>query len=173
MSVEDCESTIARVLRRFTLQEADRDDCRQAVWEAILSSGCARFRGGVPAAWLAALARNKAIDFLRRNRRSPHVGLVPDLPETAKGDAEQDRARSRAVIWPALGRLEACSDPRSFLIFFLHWIEGWSIRDAGQAVGLDQGPARQRHHRLMIKFREIVQADPDGIDPQMSAGGAP
>jgi RNA polymerase sigma-70 factor (ECF subfamily) len=173
MGFDDCESTISRVLRRFPLQDTDRDDCRQVVWEAILTTRCARFRGGNPTAWLAALTRNKAIDFLRRRRRSPHLSLLSDDIGTTTDDAEQDRIRARSIIWPALGRLEACSDPRSFLVFFLHWIEGWPIREAAEILGLEPGQARQRHHRMMIKVRKLVGARPSAGDPPMSASETP
>jgi RNA polymerase sigma factor (sigma-70 family) len=173
MCVDECESTITRVLRRFSLQDTDRDDCRQAIWEAILTTRSARFGGGDPSAWLATLARNKAIDFLRRRRRFPHHSLLVEAVRATAGDPERDRSRARSTVWAALIELEARSDPRSFLVFFLRWIEGWSIREAAEVLGLDPVQARQRHHRMKAKFRDMIELCLIGKGPSMRSDAAP
>jgi RNA polymerase sigma factor (sigma-70 family) len=158
-SLDEFEATITLVLRRFPLQEADREDCRQSIWAELLGSSLDLTVEPNPGARLAALARNKAVDLLRVRRRRPHISLAFDVDRADVDDREAERERASAIVWAALGRLEDGCDPATFLVFFLRWIEGWSITEAATFLGLSPGQARQRHHRLKGKFRDLVEAD--------------
>ena len=61
----EIDDAIRASLASRRLQEADRQDCIQETWLAILGSRMSGFRGGDPRAWAATLARNKAIDTMR------------------------------------------------------------------------------------------------------------
>src|SRR3954469_20968831 len=60
------DQTVGRVLRG-----ADKETVVQELFLQLLSNGELRrsFSGGAFAAWIATLARNRAIDFWRRHRR--------------------------------------------------------------------------------------------------------
>ena len=81
-----CDRVIVIALAREPIQPADREDCRQEIWADLLASRMSRYRGGSRAAWLTMLARNKAIDTIRRARRHP-VGLAIEALERAVADA--------------------------------------------------------------------------------------
>ena len=155
--IADWEVTIARVLGRFPLQSSDKEDCRQIIWHALLTNECPRSGMAEITAWIATLSRNKIVDFLRRQRRGPRCGPIVDVACRVEEYGEF-RRRASELIWAALVELEASSDPRSFLVFFMRWFEDWSIVEAAQVLGLDPGQARQRHHRMKSKFRRLLEA---------------
>jgi RNA polymerase sigma factor (sigma-70 family) len=137
------------------LQEADRQDCVQETWLAILRSRMSGFRGGDLRAWVAALARNKAIDTIRRSRRRPVLVLKEDVQAGSRGRSNVDEARQR--IWAALLELEPTAHARSFLVFCLHWFEGWSFSEIEDTLSLSPGQARLRSHRVKQKLRALLE----------------
>lgn len=155
---EFCEGTIRTALAFRPIQQADREDCCQDIWVELLSTRMSKFRGGNLRSWLAALARNKAIDLVRRGRRHP-VGLVFDAEVGTPGDHDGPcpADEARAVVWSTLATLEPHVEPRSFLVFFLRWIEGWSFVEIADALDLTPGQARSRHHRTKERFRQLVE----------------
>jgi DNA-directed RNA polymerase specialized sigma24 family protein len=61
------------------------------------------------------------------------------------------------MVWSALAQLEQQLEPRSFLVFFLRWIEGWSFAEIADELGLTAGQARLRHFRAKEKFRGVIE----------------
>jgi RNA polymerase sigma factor (sigma-70 family) len=152
-----CDGAIRTALASRPLQPADREDCRQEIWMELLATRMSRFRGGDLRSWLAALARNKAVDAVRRSRRRP-VGLAIDPETRPAGPFEGPCAadESRSLVWSALAALERRVETRSFLVFFLRWIEGWSFIEIAAHLGLTPEQARLRHHRTKEKFRQVI-----------------
>ncbi len=153
-----CDGVIVIALDRQPIQPADREDCRQEIWADLLASRMSRFRGGSLAAWLTTLARNKAIDTIRRARRQP-VGLAIVALERAgvdpAGSCPADERRS--VVRLALAELEGQIEQRSYAVFFLRWFEHQSFGQIASALSLTPEQARARHHRTKAKFRQIVE----------------
>ncbi len=153
-----CDRVIVSALARQPIQLADREDCRQEIWVDLLRTRLSRFHGGTLNAWLETLARNKAIDTIRRSRRHP-VGLAIDTIEAAivdpSGPCPADEAV--AVVRAALAQLENQLEERSYAAFFLRSIERLPFGQIADALGLTPEQARARHHRTKGKFRRIVK----------------
>ena len=117
-----------------------------------------RFRGGSLAAWLTTLARNKAIDTIRRARRQP-VGLAIEAIERAVVDLARlcPADEPVSVVRLALAELERQTEQRSYAVFFLHWFKRQSFGQIAGASSLTPEQARARHHRTKAKFRQIVE----------------
>ena len=152
----EIDDTIRASLATRRLQEADRQDCVQETWLAILGSRMSGFRGGDLRAWVATLARNKAIDTMRRSHRRPVLVLHEDVQSGSRGTSHVDEARQR--IWSALLELEPTVHPRSFLVFCLHWFEGWSFGEIEDTLSLSSGQARLQNHRIKRKLRALLEA---------------
>ncbi len=153
-----CDGAMKSALASRRLQPADQEDCCQEIWVELLATRMSRFRGGSLRSWLAALARNKAVDVVRRDRRHP-VGLLADPEARAAVDLDARCAvdESRSMVWSALAALERQVEPRSFLVFFLRWVEGWSFVEIAENLRLTPGQARLRHHRVKEKFRRVLE----------------
>jgi RNA polymerase sigma factor (sigma-70 family) len=76
----DSFAAVRRAAGRVLREPADRDGVVQQVFTEVVSSRSLRatFRGGDLAAWLAAIARHKAIDFARREQRLTDLSEVPE-----------------------------------------------------------------------------------------------
>jgi RNA polymerase sigma factor (sigma-70 family) len=154
----DIDDAIRISLASRRLQEADREDCAQEIWLAILGSRMSGFRGGDVRAWVAALARNKAIDAMRRTHRRPVLALHQDVMAGSRSTSNADEARQQ--IWSALLELEPTVHPKSFLVFCLHWFEGWSFGEIEDTLSLSSGQARLQSYRVKQKLRALLVVAP-------------
>ena len=112
----------------------------------------ARFdpRRGSGRAWLFGIARNAALDELRRRKRHTELAAEPiDLDELgAQEDAEQREAR--LLLTTALGELS----PRERELVALKFFAGLSNAEIGAVVGISESNAGTRLHRTLEKLRE-------------------
>jgi RNA polymerase sigma factor (sigma-70 family) len=88
----DSFDTVRRAAGRVLREPADRDGVVQQVFTEVVSSRTLRatFRGGDLGAWLAAIARHKAIDFARRERRLADLSEAPE-PAVTTGPLDDFR----------------------------------------------------------------------------------
>jgi len=154
-----CDRVIVTALQRQPIQPADRENCSQEIWVELLATRMSRFRGGSLAAWLGTLARNKAMDTIRRARRRHVVGSSIEAMERAVVDPAGPCPADEPVslVWLALADLERRVEQRSYAVFFLRWFEHQSFGQIAGALSLTPEQARARHHRTKVKFRQIVE----------------
>ena len=100
-------------------------------------------------AWLFGIARNAALDELRRRRRT--VELVGDDvdPEAPAPDEEADVALSRAAIRRAIATLA----PRERELVALKFFAGLSNAEIGIVTGVSESNAGTKLHRVVEKLR--------------------
>lgn len=109
-------------------------------------------RRGSGRAWLFAIARNAALDELRRRKRvAPLVGDLADEHERPAEDAEPER---RAAVQAALTGL----DPRERELVSLKFVAGLSNAEIAEVIGTSPTNAGTRLHRVVIKLREACHA---------------
>jgi RNA polymerase sigma-70 factor (ECF subfamily) len=105
---------------------------------------------GSQRAWLFGIARNAALDELRRRKRTaPLVGELAD--ERA---SEQDDPLQRAAVRAALAGLE----PRERELVTLKFIAGLSNAEIAEVIGTSATNAGTRLHRVIVKLREACHA---------------
>jgi len=112
----------------------------------------ARFdpRRGNGRAWVFGIARNAALDELRRRKRHAELAVDPaDLDEPhAHEDAE--RRETRLLLAGALAELA----PRERELVALKFFAGLSNAEVGAVVGISESNAGTRLHRVIEKLRE-------------------
>jgi len=113
-------------------------------------------RRGTERAWLFGIARNAALDELRRRRRHPQAPGGVDLPEAAHAqesgpDQLAELAFRRGQVRAALGKLR----PREREIVLLKFHGGLSTAELARALGTSQGTAATRLYRAVKRLREI------------------
>jgi RNA polymerase sigma-70 factor (ECF subfamily) len=98
--------------------------------------------------WLAATAKNRAIDFHRAKK--PMAELPEDL-----GRPDAERAEAERVLYAIRALPEAYREP-----LVLRLVEGMTGPEIAAQVGLEQGSVRVNLHRGMKLLREKLGLSP-------------
>jgi RNA polymerase sigma factor (sigma-70 family) len=127
------------------------EDVTALAFERLYRSRSRLDRGrGTPRAWLFAIARNAALDELRRRRRQPQGELHEDLPDARDHeDALADIAR-RAAVRDALAALPL----REREVVLLKFHGQLSNGELARALGISESNAGTRLHRALTRLRE-------------------
>jgi len=105
---------------------------------------------GEPRAWLFGIARNAALDELRRRGRHAELAAEPaDLAATPAHESAEASERRLAVA-DALADLES----RERELIALKFFAGLSNAEIAAVVGIGESNAGTRLHRAMTKLRE-------------------
>ncbi len=111
-------------------------------------------RRGSQRGWLFGIARNAALDELRRRRRSaPLHGELPD-DRAAAPDEEAELAVRRTTVRAALAGLSA----RDRELVALKFHGGLSNAELAAVLGTSESNAGTRVHRAVAKLREACNA---------------
>jgi len=108
---------------------------------------------GTPRAWLFAIARNAALDELRRRRRQPQS----ELPDVTPGDRDADsdgaleQIARRATVRDALAALPL----RERELVLLKFHGQLSNSELARALGISESNAGTRLHRALTRLREV------------------
>ncbi len=99
-------------------------------------------------AWLFAIARNAALDELRRRRRT--AGLIGDLPEAQAAFEDEERQARRDAVRSGLERL----DPRQRELILLKFHAQLSNAELAKVLGCSVSNAGTRLCRALERLRE-------------------
>ena len=104
-------------------------------------------RRGSERAWLFGIARNAALDELRRQKRSAPLTSEPVAP-----DEELEHALRRAAVRAALAAMPA----RDVEVIALKFHAGLDNAELAEVLGVTVTNAGTRLHRALTKLREIL-----------------
>jgi RNA polymerase sigma factor (sigma-70 family) len=105
---------------------------------------------GEPRAWLFGIARNAALDELRRRGRQAELAADPaDLDAAGAEESAESRERRLAISTA----LEALA-PHERELIALKYFASLSNAEIAQVVGTSQSNAGTKLHRAMTKLRE-------------------
>jgi RNA polymerase sigma-70 factor, ECF subfamily len=111
-------------------------------------------RRGTPRAWLFAIARNAALDELRRRRRQPLRELNAEVSSDGSSDPDAAKAiddiERRATVREALSALPL----RERELVLLKFHGQLSNSELAQALGISESNAGTRLYRALTRLRE-------------------
>ncbi len=100
--------------------------------------------------WICRVARNAAIDYVRRDARRPTIVALPEVPAREQGD---DRLAQHM-----LERVRELPEAyRKTLV--LRLVEGMSGAEIATVTGMTHGSVRVNLHRGMAMLRERLEKD--------------
>ncbi len=106
-------------------------------------------RKGTMRAWLFGIARNAAIDELRRRGRVAELATEPEDDSPAPEEGAETALR-RAALREALEQLT----PRERELIALKFFAGLSNPEIAAVIGVSESNAGTRVHRVVTKLRE-------------------
>lgn len=110
---------------------------------------------GEPRAWLFGIARNAALDELRRRGRQAELAAEPaDLESFSAPEGAEDHER-RLAVSAALERLE----PSERELIALKFFAGLENSEIARVLGLSESNAGTKLHRAMTKLREACDGN--------------
>jgi RNA polymerase sigma-70 factor, ECF subfamily len=152
-------SLILRILR----SPADAEDVLQEVFVRVWTRGeTYDERLGSPAAWLARIARNRAIDRFRSKRSRPEiepVGETPTfetMPSTNPGDNPEALTADMATSGAIRQAIAALPEAQRTLIeaaFF----EGYTHQELAARFGVPLGTVKTRIRTGLISMRDRLE----------------
>src|SRR6204780_701352 len=127
------------------------EDVTALAFERLYRSRSRLDRGrGTPRAWLFAIARNAALDELRRRGRQPQGELREDLPDTRDQEDALEHIARRAAVSDALAALPL----REREVVLLKFHGQLSNGELARALGISESNAGTRLHRALTRLRD-------------------
>jgi RNA polymerase sigma-70 factor (ECF subfamily) len=109
---------------------------------------------GEPRAWLFGIARNAALDELRRRGRQAELTAEPEDFD-ARVEEGAEHSERRLAVSAALERLE----PGERELIALKFFAGLENREIARVLGIGESNAGTRLHRAMTKLREACDGN--------------
>jgi RNA polymerase sigma-70 factor, ECF subfamily len=110
---------------------------------------------GEPRAWLFGIARNAALDELRRRGRQADLAAEPVDASSAAVDESAAESERRLAVSAALASLE----PRQRELIALKFFAGLTNAEIAAVLGISESNAGTKLHRAVTKLREAC----DGV----------
>jgi RNA polymerase sigma factor (sigma-70 family) len=127
------------------------EDVTALAFERLYRSRSRLDRGrGTARAWLFAIARNAALDELRRRRRRPQYELPEELSGDQDAEAALEEIARRATVRDALAALPL----REREVVLLKFHGQISNSELARALGISESNAGTRLHRALTRLRE-------------------
>lgn len=145
-SRDDVYSYVAGLLRD---RSAAEEVTAQAFERAYRKRGRFDPRKGTPRAWLFGIARNAALDELRRRRRIAELTVEPEDAAGEAPEAHTEVALRRAALRAALAGLDA----RDRELIALKFFAGLSNAEIAEVLGVSPTNAGTKLHRAVTKLR--------------------
>jgi RNA polymerase sigma-70 factor, ECF subfamily len=127
------------------------EDVTALAFERLYRSRCRLdLHRGTPRGWLFSIARNAALDELRRRRRRPQQDLREEtLPDVAPADDALEQAERRATVRDALAALPL----REREVVLLKFHGQLSNVELARALGISESNAGTRLFRALTRLR--------------------
>jgi RNA polymerase sigma-70 factor (ECF subfamily) len=109
---------------------------------------------GSQRAWLFGIARNAALDELRRRKRHATLAAEPADPTATAPEDYAETALQRAALHAALSGLS----PRDREVVALRFHAGLETAEVADVLGISRSNAATLLHRAITKLREALDA---------------
>jgi len=157
----DVQPRLLRYLR--VLVAGDAEDVASETWLHI-ARDLPTFRGDLDAfrGWAATIARHRAVDHLRRQRRRPQAGESVERLAELPADFDTAEAALEALSTDAALALIAALPPDQAEAIYLRVVLGLDAKTAGRLLGKRPGAVRVAVHRGLNRLADRLDDPGDG-----------
>jgi RNA polymerase sigma-70 factor (ECF subfamily) len=161
--------SVYRVIRSVIRDEAEVEDVMQDTY--VIAFTHLKELGAVEAftVWLRRIAFREALRRVRRARSSPFSEVDVDEIETRSLLPGPDRAAGGAELKQALERAIDALPDGFREVFVLRAIDGCSVTETAEALGLQEETVRTRFFRARGRLQETLAGFADYLAPQVFA----
>ncbi|MGW2623789.1 RNA polymerase sigma factor [Micromonospora taraxaci] len=160
------------LLRYLTaLVGADAEDVASESWLQI-SRDLPTFTGGEFRAWVVTIARNRAMDHLRRLRRRPALPVPVQALVHLASDADTAEGASETIGTETALALIATLPPREAEAVLLRAVVGLDAGSAGRVLGRRAGAVRTAAHRGLRRLAALLERE-DSVELPVGVDGVP
>lgn len=111
--------------------------------------------------WLYRIATNTAYDYLRRRRIVQWVPLLEKDYSLLAKDGPESTIAEQGAVQRSLSKL-----PLSYRVpLILYSVEGYSVNEIGEMLGISQGAVKTRLCRAREKMRKVFREESSGALP--------
>ena len=108
--------------------------------------------------WIAAIARNRAVDFFRESHsRTDQLGDEPQNEPATRSGGTADRAEAHAILEAIRSLPDSYREP-----LILRFVEGMTGPEIAARTGLTHGSVRVNLHRGMQQLRQALNLGGSG-----------
>src|SRR5689334_1532143 len=161
--VERYQHRLVRYLLYLTGRREYAEDLAQETWIRVLQRG-SQYNGGQRFdPWLFAIARNLAIDYLRKKRKAVQTDSLPDdeiLLVTASGPSPFEAAARSEDAMRLAGQLQILS-PLYREALLLRFQEDLSLAEIAQVLGAPVTTVTSRIYRGLAALRSAFEEGGD------------
>jgi RNA polymerase sigma-70 factor (ECF subfamily) len=143
---------VLRILRRHDLADEVIQETYLKVWR---NAGQFDPRLSTPITWMVAIARNRAIDLVRRRTEAS----IEEEPEAMDGAAESPNPLARRELTEELTRLLACIgrlDAERQRLVLLAYYDGWSREQLAVKLDKPVNTIKTWLRRSLMEIRECL-----------------
>jgi RNA polymerase sigma-70 factor (ECF subfamily) len=149
------EASVCQEMLRARRLRIDVEDAVQEVLSHLYEDDWARLRrfdpaSGMLSAYVATIARNLAIDILRRPRPPEPV---EDIEDGASPDSGPER---KVLLAEQIDRLVAALDDGDLLLLRWLWFEGLERVEIAARLGISAAALYKRSQRLEARVRDLL-----------------
>jgi RNA polymerase sigma-70 factor (ECF subfamily) len=148
-SRDDVYAYVAGLLRDRSAAEDVTATAFERAYRRASSFNPAR---GTRRAWLFGIARNAALDELRRRKRTTELQVEP-IADEAPPDEAADAALRRAALREAMGKLSR----RERELVALKFFAGLSTAEIASVISASERATAMRVHRTIEKLRRALR----------------
>ncbi|MGN9778505.1 RNA polymerase sigma factor [Micromonospora sp. H33] len=135
---------------------ADAEDVASETWLQV-SRDLPAFTGGEFRAWTVTIARNRAMDHLRRQRRRPSLPVPVQALTDLAGDADTAERAGESIGTEAALALIGTLPPREAEAVLLRAVLGLDADTAGRVLGRRPGAVRTAAHRGLRRLAALME----------------
>ena len=142
---------VIRILRRRELAEAVTQEAYLKIWR---SAGQYKPTLASPLTWMVTIARNRAIDEVRRGNATDAEADFTDLTEAPDAGPKKEMTAELRRLLECIGQLD--SDRQRLVL--LAYYNGWSREQLAEKLDQPAGTIKSWLRRSMIEMRECLGA---------------